>query len=408
MAEQLYKLKLNGMLIQLLINPDSFKEKSEKDDEFSYYRRNPVFCHYDKKGTNLKKMFNISMDKIKAYDNMLKIAYEDSLSRSVTVPSMSIIQKILGDAFMNLDSNTFIEYLNYGRKYTINLSDINEIRPHIMDGRSPKEIINILNKIGNTSTFCDYLRMRTQYLNYFDGPEAERLEKVYNIMPGKAKKFNYLREKRRPYWEDKMISVEEQYSSLAEKYKNVQPVYNEYGKLIGAQLDLTEQEHIRYLHDELSEFIAAHRKELQAEGFRKAAERLLKYEYKGKELSIVAPKESTELAIEGGTLEHCVAGFIDPVIRGTENVLFIRRNDMLDKPYYTLAISNDGNIEQIHSYRNGNLTIYGQAEAYKKSELEVYNKTFDLIKFLREWANAKKGLVVPSTIKEIYGALCAR
>ena len=43
MAEQLYKLNLNGMLIQLLINPDSFKEKSESDDDISYWKRS---CKY--------------------------------------------------------------------------------------------------------------------------------------------------------------------------------------------------------------------------------------------------------------------------------------------------------------------------------------------------------------------------
>ena len=161
------------------------------------------------------------------------------------------------------------------------------------------------------------------------------------------------------------------------------------------------------LHDELSEFITQHKKELQAEGFKNAAQRLLKYEYTGKDLSIVAPRESTELAIEGGTLSHCVAGFIDPVIRGTENVLFIRRNDMLDTPYYTMAISNDGCIEQIHCYRNGHLSTAEQLEAYNKSGLPSYNKCFDIIGFLHEWAKKKKGLVKESTIRESYGALGA-
>lgn len=410
MAEQLYKLNLNGMLIQLLINPDSFKEKSESDDEINYWRRSSVFCNYDKKGTNLKKMFNVSMDKIKTYDEMLWEEYQKNLDNKTSVPSVSMVQGLVGDAFVNLDNKTFTEYLNYGRKYSLDNRIITELKPYIVDGKSPKETLAILNRIGDMHRFKDYLNLRTQYINYFDGENAEEIKKIYKVFPGKAKKFRYIRERASSYYydTDRMISVEKQYNTYAETYEICKPVYGNNGNLIGAYLELTEKEHIRLLHDELSEFVTQHQKELQAKGFKNAAERLLKYEYTGKELSIVAPRESTELAIEGGTLSHCVAGFIDPVIRGTENVLFIRRNDMLNTPYYTMAISNDGSIEQIHCYRNGHLSVHEQMEAYNKSGLPSYNKCFDIIGFLREWARKKKGLVKESSIRESYGALGAR
>jgi hypothetical protein len=320
-----------------------------------------------------------------------------------------MIQNVVGDAFVNLDNKTFIEYLNYGKKYSLDSRVITELKPHIIDGKSPKETLMILNRVGDTSRFKDYLNLRTQYINYFDAERAEEIKKIYKIFPGKAKKFRYIREKINPYYygRNELISVEKQYNTYTTAYKICKPVYGNNGNLIGVYLELTEQEHIKLLHDELSEFIAQHRKELQAEGFKSAAERLLKYEYTGKDLSIVAPRESTELAIEGGTLSHCVAGFIDPVIRGTENVLFIRRNDMLDTPYYTMAISNDGYIEQVHCYRNGHLSAAEQREAYDKSGLPSYNKCFDIIGFLREWAKKKKGLVKESSIRESYGSLCA-
>ena len=409
MAEQLYKLGLNGMLIQLLINPDSFKEKSESDDDVSYWRRSSVFCNYDKKGTNLKKMFSVSMDKIKTYNEMLWAEYQNNLCNKTNVPSVSMIQELVGDAFINLDNKTFMEYLNYGKTYSLDSHTITGLKPHIIDGKSPKETLMLLNRIGDTRRFKDYLNLRTQYINYFDGENAEEIKKIYKVFPGKAKKFRYIREKTNPYYynQDRIISVEKQYTTYTETYKICKPVYGNNGGLIGVYLELTEQEHIRLLHDELSEFITQHQKELQAKGFKTAAERLLKYEYTGKELSIVAPRESTELAIEGGTLSHCVAGFIDPVIRGTENVLFIRRNDMLNTPYYTMAISNDGSIEQVHCYRNGHLSAYEQMEAYSKSGLPSYNKCFDVVGFLHEWAKKKKGLVKESTIRESYGALGA-
>ena len=147
---------------------------------------------------------------------------------------------------------------------------------------------------------------------------------------------------------------------------------------------------------------------ITSKDIKEAAKRLLKYEYTGKELSIVAPRESKELAVEGGVLHHCVAGFIDSVIRGSENVLFIRRNDMKESPYYTMALSPNGHIEQIHGYRNNNLGIKEQEMAWNESHLDVYNKNFDLVKFLHEWIKNKKGLVAEGTIRESYGALCAK
>lgn len=401
-AEQLYKLKLNGFLVKMLTDPNSFKEKSEDNS----YR---TFLSYDKKENNLKKGFGMPMDKIRIYDQIIQENCFGKTKDDFMVPPLETLRNILGENLFTIDNETFKGYIKYITNY--NMSYIQEYIRHIMDifpNKSPKEMLKTLEKIGSPYVYNDYLRLREQYLNYFDGERKIAMEKTYKKIPDKSKKFKYLNEYvLTASWRQELMTTEKQFELLSKDYKNCVAVRNKNGIITGAYLELTEKETIRFLHDELSVFITAHQKEIEAKGFKESAKRLLKYEYEGKDLSIVAPKESKELAIEGGVLNHCVAGFVDSVIRGSENILFIRRNDMKDSPYYTIAVDPNGRIEQVHGYGNNDLSETEQNEAYYKSGLNVYNKTFDLLKFLREWAKAKKGLIVENTIHERYGMLGA-
>ena len=79
---------------------------------------------------------------------------------------------------------------------------------------------------------------------------------------------------------------------------------------------------------------------------------------------------------------------------------------MKDIPWYTMAIDNNGNIEQIHSYQNSHLTIADQQDCLQKSGIPSYMEQIDLVPMLKKWAK-EKGINVAS-VKERYGALCAR
>lgn len=403
MVEQMFKLKLNGILLSLLNNPTSFRDKTAKDPD-GYWTRNS-FCDFDPAGTNLKKMFNFPLDKLRIYDSTLLAAFEEKLDNGAReMGSIKRLQEFVGNSLTSMDNNTFKRYISYFKNNYNSMYNINTIRG-LFPNKSPKDFIETLEKVGNLSTYTDYIRLRTQYLNYFDTNERVRLEASYKVLPEKAKKFKYLRETVEP-WTNRIIIREQQLKKILEVYKHAIPVYQN-GVILGVQLDLTSQEHTRFLHDELYEFCNAYRSELQAKGFKNAATRLLKYEYKGQKLSIVAPKESKDLAIEGSVLHHCVGGFVDSVIRGTETVLFIRRNDNLNHPYFTIAVDPKGNIEQIHGYYNSSLTEAAQENNYKESKYPVYDKTFDLVGFLKEWARNKKDIINGNSIKSQYGALGA-
>ena len=176
------------------------------------------------------------------------------------------------------------------------------------------------------------------------------------------------------------------------------------------ELDMDPVHHLLYLETELTKVYNLYRDKAKNEAFKHSIERLKTYEFSDGQLSVVAPTQASDLTTEGAVLHHCVGSFIDAVANNKENVVFIRRNDLLSEPYYTMAISPSGNIEQIHCVYNGDLTAEGQERAYKATEREVYNQKFDLIKFLKQWVSAmkQKGIMInPNTIKPSYGMLGA-
>lgn len=176
------------------------------------------------------------------------------------------------------------------------------------------------------------------------------------------------------------------------------------------ELDMDPAHHLIYLESELTKVYNLYRDKAKSEAFKHSVERLKTYEFSDGQLSVVAPTQASDLTTEGAVLHHCVGSFIDAVANNKENVVFIRRNDLLSEPYYTMAISPSGNIEQIHCVYNGDLTAEGQERAYKATEREVYNQKFDLIKFLKQWVSAmkQKGVMInPNTIQLSYGALGA-
>ena len=67
---------------------------------------------------------------------------------------------------------------------------------------------------------------------------------------------------------------------------------------------------------------------------------------------MIRPAKSTnELMKEGKELCHCVASYAKSVAQGTTNILFIRKIDEPDKPFYTLEFKS-GKILQNRGYKN--------------------------------------------------------
>ena len=177
---------------------------------------------------------------------------------------------------------------------------------------------------------------------------------------------------------------------------------------------------LKYLHDEAAYWVSFYNDAAKEEGFKVALERVKDYAYKDEEtgLEIVLPTSVKDLQYEGNVLHHCVGTYVDSIIGGKENIVFLRRSDMPAEPYYTVElvppIDDHGKIldehkkiiRQVHCYYNGDLTEEGQDKAYEQSSMPVYNKKFNIVEFLLKWAKAKKDIDSQS-IRSRYGALCA-
>lgn len=105
-----------------------------------------------------------------------------------------------------------------------------------------------------------------------------------------------------------------------------------------------------------------------------------KFEYADDNFSIVVPKEMNKITKEGVYLHHCVGGYISRVAEGKTNILFLRKNEEIDIPFFTIEVNNHNEIIQIHG---------------------LYNRWLgnepDAVKFVIDWIH-EKGIKCPVNI----------
>ena len=74
-----------------------------------------------------------------------------------------------------------------------------------------------------------------------------------------------------------------------------------------------------------------------------------KYEYADPQYAILVPNRIEEIMTEGMVLSHCVGNverYWERIERRESYVLFLRRTEEVDKPYYTLEVEPNGTIRQ--------------------------------------------------------------
>lgn len=102
-------------------------------------------------------------------------------------------------------------------------------------------------------------------------------------------------------------------------------------------------------------------------------------EYKGEKYSIVAPNSYLDLKVEGEKLSHCIAGYKYAVIKGSSKILFVRKTDDIDTPYYTLEVRGN-KVWQLRGYDNKNPNSYITDFVLEWSKINMLN-TEDLNKY---------------------------
>lgn len=98
---------------------------------------------------------------------------------------------------------------------------------------------------------------------------------------------------------------------------------------------------------------------------------LTRYEYANDRYMIVAPKETQDIIIEGLTLEHCIHRcdfYFERICTKESFILFLRKKEHPDSPWYTLEVEPGGNIRQ------------------KRTTGDKQNKDLEAaLPFLKEW-----------------------
>ena len=107
-----------------------------------------------------------------------------------------------------------------------------------------------------------------------------------------------------------------------------------------------EQRRLREMKDE------ERRKELEKKFKKLQEDRIEKFECVGEDYSIVVPHNLSEITSEGQTLRHCVGGYLERHAQGNTNIVFLRKNSDPDTSFYTIEVTPNDYVEQIHGMCN--------------------------------------------------------
>ena len=101
---------------------------------------------------------------------------------------------------------------------------------------------------------------------------------------------------------------------------------------------------------------------------------LQKYGYSGEKYTIIAPKGIEDILSEGNALHHCIASsdrYMERMERHESYILFLRKTEAPERPYYTMEVEPNGTVRQI------------------RTEYDRQNKDIDEAReFLRTWQKA--------------------
>lgn len=106
-------------------------------------------------------------------------------------------------------------------------------------------------------------------------------------------------------------------------------------------------------HEETSEKIRIQADSKKKVMFKESTDKIYgRPAYREEKLLIRPAQSPEELAKESAALHHCVRTYVDRVARGECVILFIRKTESPDKPYFTLELSPKGEIIQCRGDSN--------------------------------------------------------
>ena len=144
------------------------------------------------------------------------------------------------------------------------------------------------------------------------------------------------------------------YLKMCESDNIVPTLYSSY---LSMTHDITKRNHKVKVEQEQEEMFANRYKDFKT--------------YNGKNYMVVAPKNTTDLKIEGDRLNHCVASYIKRVIDNECLILFLRKNK--DESLITMEIRHNTicQVRGLHNRKPNNSEIQAIKEFAKYRKLET-------------------------------------
>lgn len=163
------------------------------------------------------------------------------------------------------------------------------------------------------------------------------------------------------------------------------------------QIEISDIDSIRTLraiHDDFVQINNEYREEIRraraekeqletSEGFRKRWKPTVeRYGKENDEFIITAPVLPAELTTEGGKLGHCVGSYLRRVATSSTTILFLRRKEDPNTPFYTIEVEGDEKNKyprciQIHGFGNKWLGNNPEAIPFVKEWLEEKGITYN-------------------------------
>jgi hypothetical protein len=132
--------------------------------------------------------------------------------------------------------------------------------------------------------------------------------------------------------------------------------------------DFPKPSQIKEMHDRINQLMVALRKKKEKETWEQENKLIAiqketdaEMEYSDGTYSLILPKDGDDIRSEGVTLCHCVGGYTDIVANGTTHILFLRKNEDMDKRLFTMEVRNN-KIRQLYGYHDS----YNKDESIKK------------------------------------------
>lgn len=119
-------------------------------------------------------------------------------------------------------------------------------------------------------------------------------------------------------------------------------------------------------------------------------------EWSNDKYAIVMPKSAEEIITEGAILNHCVGNYCERVANGENIILFLRKIEELDKPFFTVEIRP--NMKKFD---------FVQCRGYKNADpsKEIYDSVDNFLESYKKWFNRRKFEQEKNTTRTYYKAV---